>query len=159
MTHVVIARSFVNPNEPATFVTEFEESTRPADFTSQLFFRAGGYEARALAFKEGVNWVFQTPDRPEFRHFSVSGLLISGPPHDTWTVQTSSVISADAGVAQGISELRSMVEGLRHGLTPSRTPGFIALARRAVEHKEQQDHEDVEAWADRLARDFSRATD
>jgi len=111
-------------------------------------------------FKDTVTFIFQVPDRTEFKHITFSAPLVAqGPPRESWTIPTWSLLGSEPAVEEGLTKLSASVEQLRQGILPRRSDELISLARDAMTRMTERRTEDLEEWARQLGRDVSDEND
>jgi hypothetical protein len=159
---VVATREFVSPGHPGLGLTEFPAATRPLGFISNVCFTTDVGTAVISAFKDRTHCLLASAtDRPEFHHTAFQDLLLAqGPPLNSWTVQSWILVGATtSGFERELRDLRSMVSSFQRLIPLSRSPQLLQLSREAAVRREQRQFEDVESWAQRLARDVLNADD
>ena len=155
--HFAAARGFFSPG---SVVVEFQEAMRPVGLSQNLVIDTASFHASMATFKDEVVLVFQAVDHPEFRTISFSDhLMAQGPPRDTWTIPTWSLLFDESVIEQGVLSLSASVERIKRGLLPRRSSELLALAQEAVVRMTEREGEDLEEWAERLGREVSEADD
>jgi hypothetical protein len=161
VTHYVAARGFADPHLLGGVIFEFQESSRPIGLNVNLLVDSSGSLTMMTAFKDQVTYLFHVADRPEFQRISIADLLVAqGPPRETWTIPTWSLLPAmDLGIDKGIADLAAAVEDIRGGILPKRPASTLRLAQRVADRISEAREADIEGWAGRLAGDVMPMTD
>lgn len=158
--HFAAARGFSSPYSPGSVVVEFKESTRPLGLNLNVVVETSGCFTSMSVFKENVTFVFQVPDRMEFRQVSFSELVVAqGPSRESWTIPTWNVLARESALEEGLMRLSASVEKIRQGVLPRRPAGLLAVAQEAARRMAERRDEDLEQWSRRLGREMSDAND
>lgn len=157
--HFAAARGFSSLLAPGSVVVEFSESTHPLRMNLSVLVDISGAFTSMSVINDRIDLAFHVGDRPEFRQTTFSDLLFAeGPPRESWTIPTWKLLSGDP-IETGLASLAASVEKIRRGLLPQRPPRQWTLAREAVARMAERRDEELEQWAERLAREISTPDD